>query len=195
MKERENDVNISHTVHPRPQTEACFNPEVWWVHRLCEEYCRPGLSCLYNQALIFLSRPGTSAIYSLLCGWAQRVWKILLQSSHPWGKCENRCHLYRPTPLIQGMGCQTKAKWKAIHTKLLRQPPALCQAEAAGAAGCSQSPAPPGAAPPLQCTQLPTAVLPPGEKENSRAASWTRCSSVSPYIHKKFLLIRIKTRL
>lgn len=33
----------------------------------------PGLSCLYNQALILLSRPGTPAIYSLLCGWAQRV--------------------------------------------------------------------------------------------------------------------------
>ena len=73
-----------------------------------EENCGPGLSCLYNQALIFLSRPGTSAIYSLLCGWAQRVWKILLQSSHPWGKCENRFHLYRPTPLIQGTGCQSK---------------------------------------------------------------------------------------
>lgn len=50
----------------------------------------PGLSCLYKQALIFLSGPATFAIYSPLCGRAQRGREILLQSTHPWGKCENR---------------------------------------------------------------------------------------------------------
>lgn len=53
--------------------ERVFNPERGECIDFREENCRPGLSCLYNQALIFLSRPGTSAIYSLLCGWAQRV--------------------------------------------------------------------------------------------------------------------------
>lgn len=42
----------------------------------------PGLSCLYKQALIFLSSPGTSAIYSQLCGWGPSgAGEILLQSS------------------------------------------------------------------------------------------------------------------
>lgn len=42
----------------------------------------PRLSCLYKQALIFLSTSGTSAIYSQLCGRGARgVGEILLQSS------------------------------------------------------------------------------------------------------------------
>lgn len=53
--------------------DGVFNPERGKCTALREENCRLGLSCLYNQALILLSRPGTSAIYSLLCGWAQRV--------------------------------------------------------------------------------------------------------------------------
>lgn len=56
-----------------PAEKPVFNPESGKRTDFREENCRPGLSCLYNQALIFLSRPGTSAIYSLLCGWAQRV--------------------------------------------------------------------------------------------------------------------------
>lgn len=49
----------------------------------------PRLSCLYKQALIFLSSSGTSAIYSQLCGrGAQGVGEILLQSSQgPGGLC------------------------------------------------------------------------------------------------------------
>lgn len=104
-----------------PQKKHVLNSNCAKCTDFHEENCRPGLSCLYNQALIFLSRLGTSAIYSLLCGGAQRVWKILLQSTHPWGKCENRFHLYRPTPLIRAWAVRAKAKWKAIHSKLLRQ--------------------------------------------------------------------------
>jgi len=60
--------------HAQSQRRSMFvNPKRGKRTDFCEENCRPGLSCLYNQALIFLSRPGTSAIYSLLCGWAQRV--------------------------------------------------------------------------------------------------------------------------
>lgn len=48
----------------------------------------PRLSCLYKQALIFLSTSGTLAIYSQLCGrGAQGVREILLQSSRgPGGR-------------------------------------------------------------------------------------------------------------
>lgn len=48
----------------------------------------PGLSCLYKQALIFLSSPGTSAIYSQLCGWGPAgAEEILLQSSWALEAC------------------------------------------------------------------------------------------------------------
>lgn len=55
----------------------------------------PGLSCLYKQALIFLSSPGTSAIYSQLCGWSPAGLEKFCYS--PVGPlrpvCENRFHL------------------------------------------------------------------------------------------------------
>lgn len=48
----------------------------------------PGLSCLYKQALIFLSSPGTSAIYSQLCGRGPGgAREILLQSSWALEAC------------------------------------------------------------------------------------------------------------
>lgn len=55
----------------------------------------PGLSCLYKQALIFLSSRGTSAIYSQLCGWGPAGLEKFCYS--PVGPlrpvCENRFHL------------------------------------------------------------------------------------------------------
>lgn len=55
----------------------------------------PGLSCLYKQALIFLSSPGTSAIYSQLCGWGPAgLQKFCYSPVRPLRPvCENRFHL------------------------------------------------------------------------------------------------------
>lgn len=55
----------------------------------------PGLSCLYKQALIFLSSPGTLAIYSQLCGWGPAgVEKFCYSPVGPLRPvCENRFHL------------------------------------------------------------------------------------------------------
>lgn len=55
----------------------------------------PGLSCLYKQALIFLSSPGTSAIYSQLCGWGPAgLEKFCYSPVRPLRPvCENRFHL------------------------------------------------------------------------------------------------------
>lgn len=55
----------------------------------------PGLSCLYKQALIFLSSSGTSTIYSQLCGWGPAgLEKFCYSPVRPLRPvCENRFHL------------------------------------------------------------------------------------------------------
>lgn len=55
----------------------------------------PGLSCLYKQALIFLSSSGTSTIYSQLCGRGPEVLeKFCYCPVGPWRPvCENGFHL------------------------------------------------------------------------------------------------------
>lgn len=55
----------------------------------------PRLSCLYKQALIFLSSSGTSAIYSQPCGWGPAgLEKFCYSPVRPLRPvCENRFHL------------------------------------------------------------------------------------------------------
>lgn len=55
----------------------------------------PALSCLYKQALIFLSSHGTSTIYSQLCGRAPAgQQKFCYSPVRPLRLvCENRFHL------------------------------------------------------------------------------------------------------
>lgn len=55
----------------------------------------PRLSCLYKQALIFLSSSGTSAIYSQSCGWGPAgLEKFCYSPVRPLRPvCENRFHL------------------------------------------------------------------------------------------------------
>lgn len=79
-----------------------------------------GLSCLYKQALIFLSGPATFAIYSPLCGRAQRGREILLQSTHPWGKCENRFQQQKTlcVPYLGQRPCHEQPLNEKLHAKM-----------------------------------------------------------------------------
>lgn len=70
---------------------------LWLCSRTHRRQLAAGVSCLYKQALIFLSWPATSTIYSLLCTRAQRTTEILLHSTHTHTPCRaiggNRVHL------------------------------------------------------------------------------------------------------
>lgn len=57
-----------------------------------------GVSCLYKQALIFLSRPATSTIYSLLCTRAQRTTEILLHCFTTCTHTLTHVHTHKHTP-------------------------------------------------------------------------------------------------
>lgn len=81
----------------------------------------PGLSCLYKQALIFLSSTGTSAIYSRPCGRGpDGAGEILLQSSWaPRGLCVRIDFTGKRgeglKPLSKGRTCHQRARRVKSH--------------------------------------------------------------------------------
>lgn len=169
MEEREKDVHVIHRVAPRFQTEAGSGPAGWWVQDAGRRAA--GLVCHVCITRHWFFCRGLALQPFILCfavgpnGFEKFCYSPVTPEANVRidFTCTGLHHLSRAGAV------RAKAKWKAIHTKLLRQ--ALLPARRrwlvplAAVRALPRTPATPPVCP---------------REEHSRGGSWTGIPSLLP---------------